>query len=303
VDNTYDLKETVVKPSHGWTNDKVAIIEVEGMLSDTRSGGFLQPQENPVSLFVQQMDQAADDDAVKAVVLRVNSPGGTVTASDLMYQVVKRFKAKTHKIVVASIQEVGASGAYYVSCASDKIVAQDSSIVGSIGVIFETVDVTDTMSKLGIRSETIKDEKGVLKDMGSPFHHMTDLERQTMQSMIQEDYSQFENIVTSNRPPLNVAAVTTGQVFTGRDALKLGLIDQTGILEDAIDVAKDMSHAPNAAVVMYKRPYGYEGSIYASSKLPVPHDQSPTQPFNVNLNVPGLSDPLPTGFYYLATGW
>jgi protease-4 len=303
VDNTYELKETTVKPAHGWSSDKVAIIEVEGMLSDTRSGGLLQPQENPVSLFVQQMDQAADDDAVKAVVLRVNSPGGTVTASDLMYQVVKRFKAKTHKTVVASIQEVGASGAYYVSCASDAIVAQESSIVGSIGVIFNTVDVTDTMSKLGIRSETIKDQKGVLKDMGSPFHHMTDYERQIMQAMIQEDYDKFESIVTENRHPSDLAAVTTGQVFTGRNAVKLGLIDQTGILEDAIQLAKDKSHAPGAAVIMYKRPYGYEGSIYASSKLPLPHDQAPGQPFTVNLNVPGLSDPLPTGFYYLAAGW
>jgi protease-4 len=220
-----------------------------------------------------------------------------------MYQVVKRFKAKTHKTVVASIQEIGASGAYYVSCASDAIVAQPSSIVGSIGVIFNTVDVTDTMAKLGIRSETIKDEKGVYKDMGSPFHHMTDPERVVMQSMIQEDYTQFEAVVTDNRHPADLAAVTTGQVFTGRTALKNGLIDQTGILEDAIDLAKTMSHAPNAAVIMYKRPYGYEGSIYASSNLALPHDQSVSQPFNVNLNVPGLSDPLPTGFYYLATGW
>jgi ClpP class serine protease len=100
-----------------------------------------------------------------------------------------------------------------------------------------------------------------------------------------------------------LAAATTGQVFTGRKALQLGLIDQTGILEDAIDMAKEMSHSQGAAVIMYKRPYGYEGSIYASSKVPLPHDQSPTPPLYVNLNVPGLSDPLPTGFYYLAMGW
>jgi protease-4 len=303
VDNTYELKESVVKPGHGWSSDKVAIVEVEGMLSDTRSGGILQPQENPVSLFVQQMDQAEQDPNVKAVVLRVNSPGGTVTASDLMYQVVKRFKAKTHKTVVASIQEVGASGAYYVSCSCDAIVAQPSSIVGSIGVIFNTVDVTDTMSKLGIRSETVKDDKGILKDMGSPFHHMTENERVVMKGMIQEDYAQFEQVVTTNRPPLDVDAVTTGQVFTGRKALELHLIDKTGILEDAIDLAKNMSGAKDAAVIMYKRPYGYEGSIYASSHVPLPHDQSNPEPFAVNLNVPGLSDPLPTGFYYLATGW
>src|ERR1700722_1405575 len=119
---------------------KVAIIEVEGMLLDERGGGLLLPSENPLSLFVQELDQAAADDSVKAVVLRVNSPGGSVTTSDTMYDALLRFKAKTHKPVIASAQEVAASGAYYVSCGADKIIVCPTSIVGSIGVIFESFD-------------------------------------------------------------------------------------------------------------------------------------------------------------------
>jgi protease-4 len=136
VANSNKLDETTVAPGKGLFPDKVAIVEVEGVISNTKSGGLLEATENPVSLFTQELNKAADDSDVKAVVLRVNSPGGTVSASDAMYQILKRFKARTHKPVVASIQEVGASGAFYVSCGADKIVAQPTSLVGSIGVIF-----------------------------------------------------------------------------------------------------------------------------------------------------------------------
>src|SRR5207302_1142086 len=129
IAHTNRLDEEEVKAGSGWSPAKVAIVEVEGMLVNARSGGFLQPTENSVSLFQQQMDRAAENESVKAVVLRVNSPGGTVTASDTMYQVLQRFKQKTHKPVVASTQEVAASGAYYVSCAADKIVVQPTSLI------------------------------------------------------------------------------------------------------------------------------------------------------------------------------
>src|SRR5688572_10453446 len=121
VSSSTKLVEEEVQPGKG--GGKVAIIQVEGMLMNARTGGFLQPGENSVSLFAQQMDKAARDKGVKAVVLRVNSPGGTVTASDLMYEVVNEFRARSRKPVVASMQEVAASGGYYVSCGADQIVA------------------------------------------------------------------------------------------------------------------------------------------------------------------------------------
>src|SRR5690348_3810194 len=106
VANSNTLEEQEVQPGKGWAPGKVAIVGVEGMLANVRTGGFLQATENPLSLFVQEMRQAEEDPAVKAVVLRVNSPGGTVTTSDAMFQIIQRFKAKTHKPVVAAAQEV-----------------------------------------------------------------------------------------------------------------------------------------------------------------------------------------------------
>jgi protease-4 len=130
----------------------------------------MQPTENKVSLFEQELERAAKDPAVKAVVLRVNSPGGTVTASDIMYESVLRFKRETKKPVVAALQDVAASGAYYIACGSDKIVAHPASVVGSIGVIFSTFTFEGTLANIGAKSEAIK--SGPLKDMGSPFRSL-----------------------------------------------------------------------------------------------------------------------------------
>lgn len=294
VSNSYELQELDVKPGSGWFSGKIAIIPLSGTLMNSKSGGLLTAQENPLSLFVQQLDRAAADDSVKAVVLRVNSPGGSVTCSDNMYDELMRFKQRTHKPVVASAQEVMASGAYYVSCASDKIVVDPTSIVGSIGVIFESFDVVGTMQKLGVESHAIK--SAPLKDMGSPFTKLSPEARAVMQGMVDEYYARFKAIVQSHRHIGNsdvFSLVTDGQVFSGERAVKLGLADRTGELEDAIELARQLARAPGASVIMYKRPYGYEGSIYADTAVPVPDAHE------MNLNLPAASALLPTGFYYL----
>lgn len=293
VANTNQLEETRVAPGKGWFPDKIAIIEVEGMLVNAKSGGLLQATENPLSLFVQELNRAAADSAVKAIVLRVNSPGGTVSCSDAMYQILKRFKAKTHKPVVASCQEVAASGAYYVSCAADRIVAQPTSIVGSIGVIFETYNLQGTMAKLGIRPGAFK--SAAHKDIGSPFREPTPEEDRIMQGMVDEYYARFKGVVTSNRrvPEADFTTVTDGRVFSGQDAVRLGLVDRTGLLEDAIHLARDLAHAPNAEVIEYKRPYGYGGSIYALNSVPQPKADV------LQLQLPEAATLLPAGFYYL----
>lgn len=304
VANSNKLNEEELSPGKGWAPGKVAIIPLEGMLANVRTGGLLQATENPLSLFTQQLEAAEKDPAVKAVVLRVNSPGGTVTASDAMYQLVKRFKARTGKIVVASAQEMDASGAFYVSCAADKIVAQPTSLVGSIGVVFETMEFEGTLAKLGINADAIK--SGSLKDMGSPFRAMKPEERSVMQGMVEEYFTRFVGIVSGNRPVTEqpVADLTqyelstyggtySGRVFSGERARELGLVDQTGLLEDAIELAKNLAHAKDAAVVMYTRPYGYGGSIYASNTLPPPKADT------MQLQLPGANSLLPAGFYYL----
>jgi len=294
VSNSSDLNEIQVQPGQGFFPKKVAIIEVEGVLANIKEGGFLQATENPLSLFIQEMDRAADDSSVVAVVLRINSPGGAVGTSDTMYDYVLKFRKKTGKPVIAAAQEVDASGAYYVSCACDKIVIHPAGIMGSIGVIFETFDAVGTLDKLGLRSNAIK--SAPMKDIGSPFTHMTDDERAVLQGLVDDFFARFKGVVMANRPiktPEQIARVSDGRVFDATDAVAFGLADQEGRLDDAIDLAKQMAHAPNAEVIMYKRPYGYTGSIYAETSTPVP------QSGVLTLSLPGAETMLPGGFYYL----
>ena len=299
VQNTNALQEVTVAKGKG--RDKIAMIEVEGMLMNAKSGGFLQPTENPLSLFTQQMNQAARDKDVKAVLLRVNSPGGTVTTSDAMYEIVMRFKQKTNKPVVASMQEVAASGGYYVALAADRTMAQPTTVVGSIGVIFSTFDFSGTMNKIGAQANSIK--SGPLKDMGSPFKNLTPEERAVMQGIVDEYYARFIDKLETHRQMPDTSlrdTVTDGRVFSGQRAKELGLIDEVGLLEDAIKVTRKMADAPKASVVMYKRPYGYRGSIYAETNLPEPQmaGGSGAGPNVTKLELPG-GPLLPTGFYYL----
>jgi protease-4 len=294
VSSSSKLVEETVQEGKGWGSDKIAIIEIEGLLMNAKAGGLLQPTENQVSRFTQEMEMAANDDNVKAVILRVNSPGGTVTASDIMYQTVLRFKEKTKKPVIASLQDVAASGAYYISCGSDRIIAHPTSVVGSIGVIFNTINIEGTLSKIGVKTEAIK--SGPLKDMGSPFRELDPASRAVMQGMVDEYYARFVSIVTTNRgikDSERMKTNTDGRVFSGTQAVAAGLVDRTGLLDDAIDEARTLGKAPHAKVVIYKRPYGYSGSIYANGATPQP------QANVLQLNIPGFKEPMPSGFYYL----
>jgi protease-4 len=278
---------------------KIAIIEVEGMLINARSGGGLLgfgAEENKLSLFTQQLEAAEKDSSVKAVVLRINSPGGTVTCSDTMYQMLKDFRARTKKPVIANTQEVAASGAYYVACGADQIVAHPTSVIGSIGVIFETFEVSGAMSKLGVTSTAIK--SGELKDMGSPFKPLDPKAQAVMQGMVDEYFARFVSVVRENRKitdETKLKSMTDGRVFSGVNAVKLGLADREGLLTDAIDLAREMSGASGAKAIMYKRPYGYAGSIYASSSI------QPARDNVMKLELPESPMTRPAGFYYLWT--
>ena len=274
---------------------KVAIIPVEGLLANAKTGGgLLKPEENPVSLFVQQLHRAAADESVKAVVLRVNSPGGTVTGSDTMYEELLRFKKKTGKPVIASFQEVAASGAYYVACGADRIVTQPTSIVGSIGVIFQTFQIDGTLAKLGVTATAIKSAE--MKDMASPFVPITPAAREVTQHIVDEFYARFVGIVTASRhlaDSPDLKTLTDGRVFSGTDAKKYGLADEVGTLEDALALARSAATVPDARAIAYKRPYGYQGSIYADTSTPAP------QANVLKLELPEATTPLPRGFYYL----
>jgi protease-4 len=273
---------------------KVAIIPIDGLIMNARTPGLIQEGDNKLSIISQQLDRAERDSRVKAVVLRINSPGGTVTGSDNLYELVRRFKERSGKPVVASVQEVGASGGYYAALAADRIVACPTSVVGSIGVIFNTMSFEGTLGKLGVRADAIKSGKN--KDIASPLRNMTPQERALLQETVDEYFARFKTLAVRTRQLEDegiVETATDGRVFSGEKAKALGLVDEVGFLEDAIVLAQELGDAENARAVMYRKPFGPGGSIYAETSAPLPAANT------LQLPLPQTELSLPGGFYYL----
>jgi protease-4 len=287
------LCETVItKADSCLCRDKIALIDVSGLIMNARTSSWLSSGDNPVSTFREKLDEARHDKRVKAVVLRINSPGGGVTASDIMYQDLLNFRKETGKPVVACMMDVAASGGYYLAMGSDVVYAHPTTVTGSIGVIMSLYNASGLFQKIGLTSDPIK--SGPNKDIGNPGRPMTDVERAILQGMVDSFYSQFVKIVAEGRhlPEERVRALADGRVYTGVDAHQLGLVDRVGYLEDAIKTAKETAGICDAAIVAYDRGPGYRGSIYAG--LPsIPHEIS------VKLDLPGLGGTGSAAFMYL----
>jgi len=212
--------------------NKVAVIPINAEIAGTGSAsGMTVTPEN----FLDQLDQARDDSDVKAIVLRVDSPGGTVAASEEIALYVKA--ARKEKPIVVSIGDVGASGAYMVASQADKIIALPGSAVGSIGVITEIPNVSGLMDKLGVQFVVIT--AGEYKDTGSPFRALTATETALIQGQVDDVYGQFIDIVAAGRhmERSEVESLATGWAWNGNEAKELGLVDQIGTYQDALDEA------------------------------------------------------------------
>ncbi|HET6465149.1 MAG TPA: signal peptide peptidase SppA [Nitrospiria bacterium] len=244
--------------------DKIVLMDLSGMISEEEKGSSLVPEPNLVAQFKEELKKAAHDPAVKAVVLRINSPGGTVTASDILHHELEVFKKQTGKKVIVSIMDLGASGGYYVAVAADKIVAHPTTVTGSIGVIMLSVNVQGLLEKIGVTGTAIK--SGDKKDMGSPLRPMTEEERQLFQGIINQMYDRFVSVVAAGRKNMTVDQVrkaADGRVYTAQQALDLGLVDGIGYLDDAIQSAKTEAGLSKARVVIYLRPGSYKDNIYS----------------------------------------
>ncbi len=216
------------KDNFGGFGDKIAVVDLEGVI--------LSPKD-----VVEQLRKFADDSSVKAIVLHVNSPGGGAAASEEIYREVLRIRDQKKKLIVASIETVGASGAYYVSSAADKIFADNASIVGSIGVIAEWYNYEELMKWAKLQQITLK--AGEFKDTGSPTRPMTPEERAYMQGLIDNMHGQFIHSVAVGRKMKDeqVRALANGKVWTGEEAVPLKLVDQIGDFRAAIeDTAKSV---------------------------------------------------------------
>src|SRR6202167_3723595 len=202
--------------------DRIGVVDLDGVI--------LSPQ--PV---VGQLKKFGDDSSIKAIIIHVNSPGGGVAASEEIYREVKRIRDEKKKRIVVSIETVGASGAYYVAAGSNKIYADNGSIVGSIGVIAQWVNYGDLLRWMKLKSETLK--VGEFKDTGDPTREMTPAERAYMQSLIDHMYGQFVQAVADGRHAKvqDIRSIANGQVWTGQQAFSMKLVDQLGDFQDAVD--------------------------------------------------------------------
>jgi len=251
----------------GSGSDKIVLMDLSGVISEEEKGTALVSEPNLVAQIKEELKKAADDSAVKAVVLRINSPGGTVTASDILHHELENFKQQTGKKVIVSIMDLGASGGYYVAVAGDKIMVHPTTVTGSIGVIMLTVNVQGLLEKIGVTGAAIK--SGDKKDMGSPLRPMTEEERQLFQGIINQMYDRFVSVVAAGRKGMTVDQVrkaADGRVYTAQQALDLGLVDRIGYLDDAIQLAKTEAGLSKARVMTYFRPGSYKDNIY--SQLP-----------------------------------
>lgn len=232
-------------------SEKIAVVPVEGEIASAdESLGGTQPTATPEGL-ADALRQAGEDPSVAAVVLEVNSPGGGVTASDEMHQSILDFRENTGKPVVVSMEDTAASGGYYISTAADRIVANETTLTGSLGVIFQLNNFAEAADKYGIKQVVIK--SGKYKDIGNAFREMKPEEREIFQSIVDESYSEFVDVISEGRgiPEDRVREIADGRVYSGSQAKELGLVDSFGGLDEASAVAGNLAHTSDTIVVRY----------------------------------------------------
>ena len=260
------LEEVITEDNDA--SDKIAIIDVQGIITSRviDSGGY-----SMVDLIKAQLKRAEEDSKVKAVILKVDSPGGEVLASDEIYRAISDFQKNAHKSVVASMGNLAASGGYYVSAPCQWIVANHLTITGSIGVILHSWNYRGLMNKVGLQPETYK--SGKFKDMLSGERNPDEIpaeEREMVQSLINETYSKFKSVVAKGRTEANKKNTgkdrgrtlasdwenyADGRVLSGTEAFKLGFVDQNGNFEDAVDRAKTIAGISSANLIEFQQRY------------------------------------------------
>ncbi len=256
------LEEVVVREGAG--KYKVLIVDVDGVISDLATKGLLSKVRSSVEMMRERLEMAREDRRVKAVVLRINSPGGGVTASDIMYEELRRFKEKTGVPIIACFMDTAASGGYYIAMSADKIVCHPTCVTGSIGVIAQLASIDKLLDKLGIEPVVVK--SGKHKDMGSPLRAPTGAEKKIMQAIIDAMYNRFVDKVAAGRgmEREKVLELADGRVFDAQEAKKLGLVDRLGYLDDAIAMAQAAAKIKDATVVMYRGPHTSIANIYTA---------------------------------------
>ena len=273
VDFTPRIRPLEEQTVEGRGAAKIVLMDVSGLLSDEGTTPILSlgtppPRVPMLARIREELKKAGDDREVRALIVRINSPGGTVTASDIVFRELEMFKRRTRVPVVAVMMDVAASGGYYVALAADTIVAHPTTVTGSIGTIMISLNAEGLMQKLGVATTAIKSAEH--KDMGSPFRALTPEERAIFQSVIDDLQRQFLAKVVARRKlsPEVARKLADGRVYTADQALAHGLVDRIGYMADAVEIARKAADLEEARVVVYHRPREYRATYYARAEAP-----------------------------------
>lgn len=264
------LEERVIS---GSGDKKVLLMDISGVITSEERGDSLglRTTESTVARVEAELESAAQDDDIVAVVLRINSPGGTVTGSDIIYDRLMRFKTERDVPLFVQMMDVAASGGYYAALAGDTIIASPTTVTGSIGVVFTSVSLEGLMDKIGVRNQTVV--SGKMKDIGSPLRTMTAAERQVLDSLVGDMQQRFVGLVRERRQNLTdemKAQMVDGRVFSAQQALACGLVDDIGYLDATIGRAKQAAGVREAKVIRYRRADEYADSLYARASFGAP---------------------------------
>ena len=285
------LQEHEISRGGSFTREKILIIELSGLIRSGDSRSLFASHTTPDSIKAI-LNKALLDDDIKAVVLRIDSPGGEVTATDIIHHDLLTFKKKTGIPIYASFMSVGASGAYYISASADKIFGHPTSILGSIGVIARVPHYSDLADKIGYSEVVFKSGKN--KDLGDPLKDMNEEQRLIFQNMIDSMYERFLDVVVQNRSAFetrdDLKAIADGRIYTPEEALRLELIDGIAYLDEVIAKVGLAAGLENAKVILYNHQPGYDSNIY--SKLP-------TQVNLLNIDLHNVFGDSQAGFHYL----
>ncbi len=285
------LKEVTLE---GSGDEKILVLSIRGTISDRPKEKLLRTYPSMVQEVISQLKRAEKDPQIKAVLMKVNSPGGTVTASDILYHEIRSYKERSGVKLVVAMMNLSASGGYYISLPADWIMAHPTTITGGVGVIFSRPSVNGFMEKLGLALHVSK--SGELKDMGSPFRAPTETDEAIFQSLTDQMAQRFIDFVLKHR---TISAdqqqrIVSGRVFLANEAQQVGLIDQIGYLTDAVEKTRTLANLrPDAKVVTYRRYETEDDNIYN----PAIH-QFDTAGMNSSA-LSTLSAVQEAGFYYI----
>lgn len=287
------IQEVVLMESD--SRDKIVVLDLTGTIKTENGSGMFNREGDPVSRIYYRMETAARDPQVKGIILRLDTPGGGITASDIIYHEILRFRQNNQIPVVALMMGVAASGGYYVASACDYIIAHPTTITGSIGVIAILPDFNRILSKFGIELNVFK--SGRMKDAGSPYRKMTTDEKAHFQSLIDAMYKKFLAVIYHSRKDKlsieEIEKLADGRIYSAQQALELRLIDEIGYFESALKKTLSLAKLEQASVIAYSYFPLRKTNIYARPPL----KENP-----LKMEIKALDYLLPTlkpGLYYL----